>query len=279
MNVQIREIEEISIITTVYNHGDTIRDALDSILMQHTSRLFHVYCLNDASTDNSGAILEEYQKRHPDKITVFTNKINQGTGKKSILKNKPPVRGKYWTLLDGDDFWTASDKIEKQISILEKNPKSQGCSSHTVVRNEQTGEKSIIKPSFDRWNLMDLALGVNGLYVHPSSIIWRNTFLKKGNFFPRAFIQTEQKGDWLLLHMSLASGGCIVNYPEVTSCYRVTGRGVWTMLSGQEQDALNKNMRKFILAWLPLKYAIGCKVIKSQTLRKFAGIFPQPLTQ
>lgn len=274
-----QDAEDLSIVTAVYNHQETIADTLDSILMQETSHRFHVYCLNDASTDNSGAILADYQARHPDKITVFTSTQNQGTGKKSILHHRPPVRGRYWTLLAGDDYWTASDKIEKQISILDQNPKAQGCSSHTVMRNEQTGEETIIKPSKQRWNLMDMVLKRHSLYVHPSSIIWRNAFLKHGHFFPPQFIKTQITGDTVLLHMSLAGGGEIVNYPEVTSCYRITGRGVWSKLSQQEQEKMNKNIREFIISWLPLKYRIAHKLIESKKLKKLADMFPQPLNR
>lgn len=259
-------VEDLSIITAVYNH-------------QETSHRFHVYCLNDASTDDSGAILSDYQARHPDKITVFTSAQNQGTGKKSILHHRPPVRGQYWTLLAGDDYWTAPDKIEKQISILNQNPKAQGCSSHTVMRNEQTREETIIKPDKQHWNLMDMVTSRYGLYVHPSSIIWRNSFLENGNFFPPPFIRTKMTGDTLLLHMSLAQGGEIVNYPEITSCYRVTGHGVWSKLSKAEQEKMNKNIRKFIISSLPLKYRLARWLIKTEKFPQIAELFPKPVNR
>lgn len=231
LNKPHRDIEHLSVVTPVYNHEATIADTLDSILMQKTSRRFHIYCLNDASTDSSGAILAEYQARYPEKISIFTSSENQGSGKKSIVHNRPPIRGRYWTLLAGDDYWVPSDKIEKQISTLDETPSAQGCCSHTVVRFEKTGEESIIQPGQQRFKLMDLALGRNPFYAHTSSIIWRNTFAKDGFFLPSSFMKADITGDTVLLHMCLVKGGEIINYPEVTSCYRVTGRGVWSMLT------------------------------------------------
>lgn len=272
-----RDAEDVSIVTAVYNHQDTISDTLDSILMQETSHRFHVYCLNDASSDKSADILAEYQTRHPDKITVFTSTQRQGSGKKNILHNRPPVHGRYWTLLAGDDYWITPDKLEKQVALLDQNPEVQGCCSHTIMRNEETGEETIIKPSQQRWNLMDMVLKRHPLYVHPSSIIWRNTFLKDGYFLPRSFMQTEMTGDTILLHMSLAQGSDILNYPEQTSCYRVTGRGVWSMLPQQEQQAINKKIQAFILDWLPLKYRIARWLVKSKRFKVLARMFPKPL--
>lgn len=271
--------EDLSIVTAVYNHQDTVADTLDSILMQQTTQHFHVYCLNDASTDNSAEVLTEYQARHPDKITVFTSTQNQGTGKKSILHHRPPVLGRYWTLLAGDDYWTTPDKVEQQIALLDQNPTAAGCCSHTVMKNEQTGEETLIHPSKQRWNLMDLVLKRHSLYVHPSSIIWRNTFLKDGYFLPPQFIKADVTGDTVLSHMVLARGGELINHPHVTSCYRVTGHGVWSKLSQDEQNALNEKVAGYLMSWLPLKYRIARKFFRSKKLSKFAGMLPQPLNR
>lgn len=271
--------EDLSIVTTVYNHKDTVADALDSILMQKTNMRYHVYCLNDASTDDSAIILAEYQARYPDKITVLTSDQNQGTGKKTILYNRPPVRGRYWTLLAGDDYWITEDKIEQQIRILDANPTATGCASHTVMRDETNGKETIIRPSQQRWNLMDLILKRHTLYVHPSSIIWRNIFRHDDFFLPPGFIQSERTGDTLLAHMALSEGGHLINYPQVTSCYRLTGRGVWSKLTQEERYAQNRDLARHIAEAVPLRYRIALKLDRSKRLRKLSGLFAKPLNQ
>ncbi|WP_300032383.1 glycosyltransferase family A protein [uncultured Roseobacter sp.] len=89
-----RPVEDISIITAVYNHEGTISDTLDSILMQGTSCSFHIYCMDDSSTDRSAEFLEAYRVRHPDKITVFTSAQNQGSGKKCFCITGPRPTGR-----------------------------------------------------------------------------------------------------------------------------------------------------------------------------------------
>ena len=65
--------EDISIVMAVYNHEDTLAQALDSALMQEMPYTSIIYCLNDASTDTSAEILIDYEMRYPGKIKVFTS--------------------------------------------------------------------------------------------------------------------------------------------------------------------------------------------------------------
>ncbi|WP_058279188.1 glycosyltransferase family 2 protein [Ruegeria atlantica] len=267
---------DINVFTAVYNHEATIADTIDSVLMQQTQHSFHMFCFDDASTDGSGRILEEYRARHPDKITVFTSTQNQGSGKKSFLHHMPPHRSRFWCLLAGDDYWTSPDKLERQVELLDISPNAVGCCAHTVMRNEVTGNETIIAPQLDRWNLMDMLVGTHALYVHPSSILWRNIHLKSGFFLPPGYVNSQFSGDTLLLHMMLFGGGELVNLPEVTSCYRVTGRGVWSGLSQEEKSAQNENVEQHINSILPLRHRLSRRLRKSAKYRRYADRWPLP---
>ena len=59
MNDQIK----VSVVCNVYNHEKYIRDALDGFVMQKTSFPFEVLVHDDASTDNSAAIIREYEEK------------------------------------------------------------------------------------------------------------------------------------------------------------------------------------------------------------------------
>ena len=61
-----------------YNHAAFIRQALDSFLMQKTTFPFEVYISDDASTDQTPKILQEYAARYPQKIKIFLHEKNQG---------------------------------------------------------------------------------------------------------------------------------------------------------------------------------------------------------
>ena len=250
--------EDISIVMAVYNHQDTVAEALESALMQEMPYTSVIYCLNDASTDNSAEILNQYVNRYPEKIKVFTSRENQGSGKKSFYHNRPPVNGRYWCFLAGDDYWTSKDKLTKQIAFLDEHPEFVGCSCNTYMRNENTSEESIIKPDRNEWNLLDLVLLNHkyAFYVHTTGIIWRNIFLEEGFFLPPSFKKKFASGDVIVMHMMLSKGGKMHNIPEVMSCYRVTGRGVWTKRSASEQNEMNDHLKENIKQSIPLKYKI-----------------------
>lgn len=266
---QLTESEDISIVMAVYNHEDTVAEAIESVLMQEMPYTSVIYCLNDASTDNSAQILNDYARRYPDRIKIYTSPSNLGSGKKSFLFHRPPVKGKYWCLLAGDDYWTTHAKLAKQINFLEKHPDFVGCSCDTLVKNEVTGEKSFIKPARNTWNLFDLLLLKHkyAFYVHTSSIIWRNIYIDKDTFLPPLFKKKYAFGDVVLAHMMLGRGEKMRNIPELMSCYRVTGRGVWTSKSEEEQIEINKIVGKNVIRSIPIKYKF---YIYLQGLRRYS---------
>ena len=253
----LAEPEDISIVMPVYNHEATVAEALESALMQVMPYRRVLYCFNDASSDKSAEILSEYAKRYPDKIKVYTNPKRLGSGKASYLYQQPSVIGRYWCLLAGDDYWTSCDKLAKQIAFLDNHPDFVGCSCDTIMKNEITGEESIIKPSRNTWNLLDLLMRNQALYVHTGSIIWRNIYLGQGFFLPPSYRKQFARGDVVLMHMMLSKGGKMQNIPEVMSCYRFTGRGLWSGLSAEERTEVNKNLLpKMISRSIPFKYKV-----------------------
>lgn len=95
-------MKKISVIIPIYNGGNYLRDCLDSILMQTLDDI-EILCIDDASTDPTGSILSEYQKRDS-RILIVTNQQNQGAGiSRNIGLNM--AKGKYVIFLDGDDVF------------------------------------------------------------------------------------------------------------------------------------------------------------------------------
>lgn len=89
----------ISIIVPVYNAENYLRRGLDSLLSQSDTR-WEALCINDGSSDNSGALLDEYAEKDS-RIRVFHQK-NQGV---SVARNRgiAEADGEFVTFLDADD--------------------------------------------------------------------------------------------------------------------------------------------------------------------------------
>ena len=75
-------------------------------------------------------------------------------------------------------------------------------------------------------------------YAHTSAILWRNIVKFKKTPFPKLFFKLG--GDIGIETAMLGAFGVMICTKEVTSVYRITGKGMWTSLSPAERDHLNK---------------------------------------
>jgi glycosyltransferase involved in cell wall biosynthesis len=128
----------VSICCVTYNHEDYIADTINSFLMQETSFRYDIFVHDDASTDRTGAILDDFSARFPDKINVIRQTENQYSKIPIIFPRfiLPHIRGKYVALCEGDDFWTDKKKLSKQFELLEANENIDLCFHNTKVHEE-----------------------------------------------------------------------------------------------------------------------------------------------
>ena len=139
----------LSIYVPTFNHEHYIVQALDSILMQETSYTYEVLVGEDCSTDNTRAVLKEYEKQHPGKLQVFYREQNmrkQGNavGNSGDLRSR--CRGKYIIALEGDDYWTDPCKIDKQIRFLEEHPDYIAVAHNCFVVDHDSSRKDEVYP-------------------------------------------------------------------------------------------------------------------------------------
>ena len=246
--------EDLSIVLIAYNHQETIEFALKSILSQRTRFNFVIYCLDDASSDATFEIIERYRKDFPNIIRSYRSPYNLGQGKKSIYFHQPPANGRYWCLLEADDYWISSDKIEKQLLFLDLHHEFVGCSSNTIVKNELSSKESIIQSDKPTFNIYDLILLKHkfAFYCHTSGIIWRRRRRDKTFFMPEKFAKDSVQGDVQLMHLMLHEGHKFKNIESIISCYRVTGTGLWSGKSNKEKEKFNSELPRAISKELPL---------------------------
>ena len=92
---------KFSIVIPVYNVAPYLRECLDSVLAQ-TFADWECLCVDDGSTDESGAILAEYAQKDP-RFRVFHKKNGGVSSARNLgLDN---AKGEWIAFLDGDDVW------------------------------------------------------------------------------------------------------------------------------------------------------------------------------
>ena len=126
---------------TTYNHEAYIRDALDGFVMQQTNFPFVAVVHDDASTDNTAAIIREYASRYPEVILPIYETENQYSkhdgSLRRIMNNACTATGaKYIALCEGDDYWTDPSKLQKQVDFLEAHPEYSLCFHNAIVHYE-----------------------------------------------------------------------------------------------------------------------------------------------
>lgn len=110
-----------TVILGVYNGGPYLKQAIESLLAQ-TERHIQFIFVDDASTDSSLALMQDFAARD-DRIELIGKSKNAGQGaafNTGILK----ARGDLVCFMDADDFWFA-DKVACVREVFEQDKKAR----------------------------------------------------------------------------------------------------------------------------------------------------------
>lgn len=116
--------------------------------MQQTNFSFEIVIHDDASTDNTAAIIKEYEAKYPQLFSAIYQNENQHSQEKGRVTKIcfEAAKGKYIAMCEGDDYWTDPLKLQKQVDFLEGNPDySLVCSGYKSLNTFTKKEEFILK--------------------------------------------------------------------------------------------------------------------------------------
>lgn len=116
----------VSVLCCTYNHEAFIRKALEGIANQKVSFPYEVIVADDASTDNTRQIIEEFAEKYPGRFHCILREKNVGIGK-NYYDALCHVSGKYLAICDGDDCWVDNEKLQRQVDYMEAHPDCTVC--------------------------------------------------------------------------------------------------------------------------------------------------------
>ena len=239
----------VSICCITYNQERFVRDCLEGFLMQETTFPVELLIHDDASTDNTANIIREYEARHPHIIRAMYQTENQYARVKhpDVVFNFPRARGRYIALCEGDDYWTAPDKLQMQVDFMEAHPAYSGCFHNVKVVYEDGRERpQYAMPLKDTLTLRDLA-EIN--YISTPSALFRARLFPQ---FPDWYRHVPV-GDWPL-HVLNAEYGDVGYLNRICAVYRVHAKGVWSSLSESERYVKTIRVAEAIDAHLRFKH-------------------------
>lgn len=210
MDTSITDTPLVSIMMTTYNRGEYITAAIDSVRKQ-TYQNWELLILDDASTDNTQALLANYAGDR--RIIFLPTERNLG-----ITKNRNRgfaiAKGKYIAVLDSDDLWIDTSKLEKQVQFLEEQPEYVAVGTNVKVIDgdgKETG--SFIYALHDHAIRRHLLL--RNQFTH-SSLLLRSGALDKATPYDENVLIWE---DYDLI-LRLGTKGKLANLPEKMTAYR-----------------------------------------------------------
>ena len=218
----------VAIHCLVYNHEPYLRDCFEGFVMQKTNFRFVAIVHEDCSTDNSAAIIREYEAKYPDifrPIYETENQWHKTDGSLGRIMNAAidATGAKYIAMCEGDDYWTDPHKLQKQVDYMEMHSECAICFHPVMVLNQNTGEMApdMLKDVPSETTICDLAR--IGNYIHTPSVMYR--------YNPRVVEKMSQLGKLgvgdYLSHILYAENGSICKLPDYMAVYR-QGVGVWS---------------------------------------------------
>lgn len=139
----------VSICCAAYNQEKYIRQTIESLVNQKTSFDYEIIIHDDASTDATAKIIKEYECKYPKLIKAIYQKENQYSKGVNISREfiLPHVQGQYVAFCEGDDFWTDSEKLQKQVDALRNNPNCHMCVHGTTEIFENGVKTGVYYPA------------------------------------------------------------------------------------------------------------------------------------
>ncbi|MBO5213888.1 MAG: glycosyltransferase [Clostridia bacterium] len=209
----------VSIYVTTYNHENYIVRALDSILMQKTQYTYEVFVGEDCSTDNTRNVLQEWERKHPGKFQIIYRETNTyNTDRPNGLDLKLRCKGKYIICLEGDDFWTDPEKLEKQVTFLETHPEYYAVAHNCTVVGKDSFPNGETYPECKDHEYTLRHFASNILPGQLTTLLSRN-YMTDEKFDKSIVLKRVGPGD-RNIYFSIASQGKIYCMQESMSAYR-----------------------------------------------------------
>lgn len=211
----------VAIKCAVYNHEPYLRDCLEGFVMQQTNFPFVAIVHDDASTDNSAAIIREYEEKYPDIIKPIYETENQYSKRDGSLERImnaaiEATGAKYIAMCEGDDYWTDPLKLQKQVDFMEANPEYGLC--YTDYNRLEDTMQTLTESMFERQKQYRPISYEQHLlkpgYLAPMTWLYRHDLM---NLLSKANVYTDGTYAYMLEFLYNSK---VAYIPQVTAVYR-----------------------------------------------------------
>jgi hypothetical protein len=210
---------KLSVVTTTHNQEAYVRDAFDSFVAQQIDFPMEIIVADDASTDATRAIIQEYVDRYPHLFRPILRPKNLGLNR-NLVDALSRARGTYIALCEGDDYWIDPLKLSKQVAFLDRHPKTAVCFHpvRTIWEDGRVEDQDFPPVSWRDDLSLDALIRRN--FIQTNSVVYRRLPHYRG--IPADVMPLDH-----YLMVRHAFSGNIDMLPETMAVYRRHSQGMW----------------------------------------------------
>ena len=171
-----REKGLVSVVIPCYNASNFIEECLNGLLSQ-TYKNIEVILVNDASTDNTVQVVEQWIKKSNPSFPIHICNLPINTGfSGAITTGYYMTSGEYIAVNDADDISHPS-RFQKQIDFLAKNPDYELVGTNYRVISENKNDDGKVA------NWLHYGEAIKKVYAAGGHCVCHGTILFRGSAF------------------------------------------------------------------------------------------------
>jgi len=250
----------LTISIAAYNVEKYLDQTLKSIVASNVTDDLEAIIVNDGSKDNTAAKAEKYIEEYPDTF-ILINKENGGWGS-TVNASINIAKGKYFKLLDGDD-WVDSEGLAEFVNRLKNIDTDCVFTNYTEVY-EKNMNKNLIEPKYEKEKIFSVK-EVNRFCMHILSV--KTKLLKDNNV---RLLEHCFYTDLEFFTRSIMFANTVIYIPVNVYCYRLGLQGQSVSIQGYSKHIKEHDLVMRTL--FPLIYSNENLVGMKDDMNTFASI-------
>jgi glycosyltransferase involved in cell wall biosynthesis len=212
---------KVSVCMITYGHEKYIREAIAGVLMQECDFEVELILANDCSPDSTDKVIQNILENHPRRLWIkyFNNVENLGMMPNFIFALEQ-CSGTYVAMCEGDDYWITTDKLQKQVDILERN-KEIGL-IYTNVKHfiQKKGQFIDIPARFATEQSEVIPMMLKSKFIEFATTVFRKSILDKVLTIIEKELENKVIGDTRIL-LETVYNSSLYFLNETTTVYRI----------------------------------------------------------
>lgn len=217
----------VDILLVTFNHSNYIDQALESVKFQDYGGPVRLVVADDCSTDGTLHKIRKFVASN-ERLGCVILPTERNVGITANYKRGfAACKADYVAVLEGDDYWSSTRKLSKQIAFLQEHRGYAACASNFfIVDNEKAHHRLRIDRTDGYLVITPTILIGDNLIGNFSTCVYRRSALRK---LPDRLFEMKSY-DWIV-NICTSMQGPIGYLGEPLSVYRQHASGTWSSSS------------------------------------------------